>query len=67
MKVYNPFYTENPVVMISVVITLIAAFFGLIVLAFMLPELLLLIISLIAIASVANVVKYIFTGKGFIQ
>jgi hypothetical protein len=67
MKIHNPFYSNNPIITVSVVATICALVTLLGVGAILAPEVVLTVIALILLAGVVNVVKYIFTGKGFIQ
>lgn len=67
MKIHNPFYSNNPIIIVSVVATIIAAIIVLFVGTFLAPRVVFTVIALILLAGVVNVVKYILTGKGFVQ
>lgn len=67
MKIHNPFYSDKPIIIVSVAATIIAAAIGLFVGVFLAPRVVFTVIALILLAGVINVVKYIFTGKGFVQ
>lgn len=67
MKIHNPFYSNSPIIEVSIVATIITAAVGLGVGTFLAPEVVLTIVALILLAGVINLIKYIFTGKGFIQ
>lgn len=67
MKIYNPFYSDKSIIIVSVIATIITAAIVLFVGVFVAPKAVFTVIALILLAGVANVVKYIFTGKGFVQ
>ena len=67
MKIHNPFYSNSPIIEVSIVATIITAAVGLGVGTFLAPKVVLTIVALILLAGVINLIKYIFTGKGFIQ
>ena len=67
MKFHNPFCSNSSAINISLVATMLFAACCVVVLGILFPKVLVAVVVLALVAGTANIVKYLFTGKGFVE